>query len=82
MGGYVEEGIMCYHNEMGKYPSCVSAVFDGIGAEEHGMCGECSAVAKMIYDAHRNTFKTIQKLIAEGNLNLNQLEALVEEALG
>lgn len=42
---------MCMRNEMGRYPSCVEAVFEGPGAEDHGLCKECSPVAKEKYDA-------------------------------
>lgn len=73
---------MCDRNEMGRYLSCVTIVFEGPGVGDCGMCGVCSAVAKRIYDAHRGTLKTIQKLIADGDLNLNQLEMLIDEALG
>lgn len=65
---------MCDRNENGKNPSCISALLDGPGAEDHGFCKPCA-------DQIRQRWKELEASSATLHGNLDAIDLQKKRAL-
>jgi len=59
---------VCDRNSEGQYPSCISALLDGPGAEDHGFCEPCAV--------------EIRRYWKEMNLQIREMESWKEDLIG
>lgn len=69
---------MCDRNDNGRTPSCIEALLDGPGAEDHGFCEPCSIGIRKMFAENDRKLDSKQREVENRDVLISRLRLDVE----